>query len=178
MIFTKSVCDNFMPSYLPIVRKRKNLPYNENQRYWQLLRRGRYIEFNLLYDRGVKFGLVPGGKILSNKQNILVLLTKKFNIFCQIIYFFNRRSFYLSLIIYIINVTNYYHNYCYYYWYYYGSYIYYHYYYYIIYYFYDYIVLNILVIKIIFLFSLRLLKNITLPTSCFSLVDSYETEIR
>ena len=66
MFFTQSVCNNFMPSYLPIVTKRKSLPYNENQRYWQLLRRGRYIEFNLLYDRGVKFGLVPGGKILSH----------------------------------------------------------------------------------------------------------------
>ena len=64
MKFTQAICDTFMPSYLPIAKKRKNLQYTEDQRYWQLLRRGRYIEFNLLYDRGVKFGLVPGGKLL------------------------------------------------------------------------------------------------------------------
>ena len=45
--------------YLPIVRKRQPLAYTEAQKQWQLLRRGRYIEFNLLYDRGVKFGLTP-----------------------------------------------------------------------------------------------------------------------
>ena len=45
--------------YLPIVRKRQPLAYTEAQKQWQLLRRGRYIEFNLLYDRGVKFGLSP-----------------------------------------------------------------------------------------------------------------------
>ena len=45
--------------YMPIVRKRLPLAYTEAQKQWQLLRRGRYIEFNLLYDRGVKFGLSP-----------------------------------------------------------------------------------------------------------------------
>eukprot|EP00808_Paulinella_micropora_P025030 g69283.t1 len=63
MALTIAVAQNFMPSYLPIVKKRRHLPYTEEQRHWQLLRRGRYIEFNLLYDRGVKFGLVPGGRI-------------------------------------------------------------------------------------------------------------------
>lgn len=62
MAFTCDVCKSFMSSYLPIVRLRKNIPYSEDQRHWQLLRRGRYIEFNMLYDRGVKFGLVPGGR--------------------------------------------------------------------------------------------------------------------
>jgi coproporphyrinogen III oxidase len=62
MAFTCSVCDGFVPSYLPIVRRRHSLPYTEAQRHWQLLRRGRYVEFNLLFDRGVRFGLVPGGR--------------------------------------------------------------------------------------------------------------------
>jgi len=63
MQFTQRVCQNFMPSYLPIVAKRGSLLFTEEQRQWQLLRRGRYIEFNLLYDRGVKFGMIPGGRI-------------------------------------------------------------------------------------------------------------------
>ena len=45
--------------YMPLVRKRLPLEYTDAQKQWQLLRRGRYIEFNLLYDRGVKFGLTP-----------------------------------------------------------------------------------------------------------------------
>ena len=52
--FTKAVCKTWMPSYLPIVRARRDTVYSEEQRHWQLLRRGRYIEFNMLYDRGVK----------------------------------------------------------------------------------------------------------------------------
>ena len=63
MNFSKKVCQSFMPSYLPIVRRRRELLYSDIQRHWQLLRRGRYIEFNMLYDRGVKFGLTPGGRI-------------------------------------------------------------------------------------------------------------------
>jgi len=45
--------------YLPLVERRRSLPHSEAEKAWQLLRRGRYIEFNLLYDRGVKFGLSP-----------------------------------------------------------------------------------------------------------------------
>lgn len=63
MDFTQRVCDNFMTAYVPIVDKRARLPYSEDERNWQLLRRGRYIEFNLLYDRGVKFGMFKGGRI-------------------------------------------------------------------------------------------------------------------
>lgn len=55
--FVQSVANAWMPSWIPIVEKRHSLPYTEKQREWQLLRRGRYLEFNLLYDRGVKFGL-------------------------------------------------------------------------------------------------------------------------
>eukprot|EP00557_Chaetoceros_sp_GSL56_P005788 CAMPEP_0176502964 /NCGR_PEP_ID=MMETSP0200_2-20121128/15066_1 /TAXON_ID=947934 /ORGANISM="Chaetoceros sp., Strain GSL56" /LENGTH=390 /DNA_ID=CAMNT_0017902135 /DNA_START=157 /DNA_END=1329 /DNA_ORIENTATION=- len=57
MNFVKAVAENWMPSWLPIVEKRRGLDYTDQQKEWQLLRRGRYLEFNLLYDRGVKFGL-------------------------------------------------------------------------------------------------------------------------
>lgn len=57
MEFVKAVTDNWMPSWFPIIEKRGEMEYTEQQREWQLLRRGRYLEFNLLYDRGVKFGL-------------------------------------------------------------------------------------------------------------------------
>lgn len=64
--FVKSCGDCFLPSYLPILEKRAKTPFNEQQRRWQLLRRGRYVEFNLVYDRGTKFGLnTPGARIES-----------------------------------------------------------------------------------------------------------------
>ncbi|CAK9000873.1 Oxygen-dependent coproporphyrinogen-III oxidase (COX) (Coprogen oxidase) (Coproporphyrinogenase) [Durusdinium trenchii] len=55
--FVEGVVESWMPSWLPIVTKRRGEAYTEKQKHWQLLRRGRYLEFNLLYDRGVKFGL-------------------------------------------------------------------------------------------------------------------------
>jgi len=55
--FTKGVVNTWMPSWIPIVTKHKGRAFSERQKQWQLLRRGRYLEFNLLYDRGVKFGL-------------------------------------------------------------------------------------------------------------------------
>jgi coproporphyrinogen III oxidase len=55
--FVEAVADAWLPSWLPIVQKRRNVSYSDKMRQWQLLRRGRYLEFNLLYDRGVKFGL-------------------------------------------------------------------------------------------------------------------------
>lgn len=61
----RSVGDHFLPAYLPIVERRRNTPYGEREREFQLYRRGRYVEFNLLYDRGTRFGLQSGGRAES-----------------------------------------------------------------------------------------------------------------
>lgn len=63
--FMQSVGDHFVPAYLPILKRRKDLAYSEAQRQWQLLRRGRYVEFNLVFDRGTLFGLQSGGRTES-----------------------------------------------------------------------------------------------------------------
>ncbi|XP_045498975.1 oxygen-dependent coproporphyrinogen-III oxidase isoform X1 [Colias croceus] len=55
--FVTSCAEAVIPSYIPIVQKRKDEAYGYHERQWQLLRRGRYVEFNLIYDRGTKFGL-------------------------------------------------------------------------------------------------------------------------
>lgn len=63
--FQRSVGDRFLKAYLPIVKKRMEMPYGEREREFQLYRRGRYIEFNLVYDRGTLFGLQSGGRTES-----------------------------------------------------------------------------------------------------------------
>ena len=63
--FTRAVGDRFLPAYLPIVRARRQHEYGERQREFQLYRRGRYVEFNLIYDRGTLFGLQSGGRTES-----------------------------------------------------------------------------------------------------------------
>ena len=63
--FTQAIGDQFLPAYLPIVDARKDHPYGERQREFQLYRRGRYVEFNLIYDRGTLFGLQSGGRTES-----------------------------------------------------------------------------------------------------------------
>jgi coproporphyrinogen III oxidase len=63
--FQQSVGDQFIKAYLPIVEKRKDYDYGERQRDFQLYRRGRYVEFNLVYDRGTIFGLQTGGRTES-----------------------------------------------------------------------------------------------------------------
>lgn len=64
--FVRACGDAFVPSYLPILSRRMNEPFTEENRRWQLIRRGRYVEFNLVYDRGTKFGLhTPGARIES-----------------------------------------------------------------------------------------------------------------
>jgi len=63
--FIKSVGDHFTEAYLPIVVKRKDTTYGKKERDFQLYRRGRYVEFNLIYDRGTLFGLQSGGRTES-----------------------------------------------------------------------------------------------------------------
>ena len=62
---TRAVGDAFATAYLPIVRRRRELPYGERERDFQAYRRGRYVEFNLVYDRGTLFGLQSGGRTES-----------------------------------------------------------------------------------------------------------------
>ena len=63
--FMQSVGNAFLPAYLPIVRRRKGTAYGGREREFQLYRRGRYVEFNLVYDRGTLFGLQSGGRAES-----------------------------------------------------------------------------------------------------------------
>ena len=63
--FVRAVGDSFCSAYLPIVERRRSHPYGERQRQFQLLRRGRYVEFNLVFDRGTLFGLQSGGRTES-----------------------------------------------------------------------------------------------------------------
>ncbi len=62
---TRSVGDHFLPAYLPIAERRSPHPYGERERAFQAYRRGRYVEFNLVYDRGTLFGLQSGGRTES-----------------------------------------------------------------------------------------------------------------
>ncbi|HEY0991860.1 MAG TPA: oxygen-dependent coproporphyrinogen oxidase [Kofleriaceae bacterium] len=63
--FVREIGNSFTAAYLPIVQRRMGLPFGETERTWQLRRRGRYVEFNLIYDRGTLFGLKTNGRIES-----------------------------------------------------------------------------------------------------------------
>ena len=63
--FVTEIGNSFLEAYVPIVEKRKDLPYTEEQRKWQEIRRGRYVEFNLIHDKGTLFGLKTNGRIES-----------------------------------------------------------------------------------------------------------------
>jgi len=65
MNFGKACGDAFVQAYIPIVEKRKNAPYTAENKHWQEIRRGRYVEFNLVHDRGTLFGLKTNGRIES-----------------------------------------------------------------------------------------------------------------
>ncbi len=77
--FLQSTGDSFMPAYRPIVRKRKDHRYGKRQRDFQLYRRGRYVEFNLIYDRGTLFGLQSGGRTESILMSLPPSVEWKYN---------------------------------------------------------------------------------------------------
>ena len=63
--FVEDCARSFLPAWLPIAERRRDLPYGAEERAWQEIRRGRYVEFNLLHDRGTVFGLETGGRTES-----------------------------------------------------------------------------------------------------------------
>jgi coproporphyrinogen III oxidase len=77
--FMQSVGNQFVEAYLPIVQKRKNTPYSERERDFQLYRRGRYVEFNLVYDRGTLFGLQSNGRTESILMSMPPLARWRYN---------------------------------------------------------------------------------------------------
>jgi len=77
--FMQSVADHYIPAYLPIVQQRKNHSYGERERDFQLYRRGRYVEFNLVYDRGTLFGLQTGGRTESILMSLPPLVTWRYD---------------------------------------------------------------------------------------------------
>jgi len=77
--FMRSVGDHYLTAYQPIVSKRKDTPYGERERDFQLYRRGRYVEYNLVYDRGTLFGLQSGGRTESILMSLPPLVKWRYN---------------------------------------------------------------------------------------------------
>ena len=78
-LFMQSVGENFLKAYLPIVERRRDITYSKKERDFQLYRRSRYAEFNLLYDRGTLFGLQSGGRIESILMSMPPLARWEYN---------------------------------------------------------------------------------------------------
>ncbi len=76
----RAVGDAFLPAYLPILERRIATPYGERERAWQALRRGRYVEFNLVYDRGTLFGLQSGGRTESILMSMPPLASWRYDV--------------------------------------------------------------------------------------------------
>lgn len=75
----QSVANSFVGAYLPIVERRKDISFSEKERDFQLYRRGRYVEFNLVFDRGTLFGLQTGGRTESILMSLPPLVSWKYN---------------------------------------------------------------------------------------------------
>ncbi|WP_299583823.1 oxygen-dependent coproporphyrinogen oxidase [uncultured Microbulbifer sp.] len=76
---TRAVGDSYLDAYLPILQKRKDTPYSERERDFQLYRRGRYVEFNLVFDRGTLFGLQSGGRTESILMSLPSMVSWKYD---------------------------------------------------------------------------------------------------
>ena len=77
--YIKAVGEGFIDAYVPIINRRKNVEYSEQQRQFQLYRRGRYVEFNLVFDRGTLFGLQSGGRTESILMSMPPLARWEYN---------------------------------------------------------------------------------------------------
>jgi coproporphyrinogen III oxidase len=77
--FMRSVGDHYLLAYMPIVKRRRDTEYGERERNFQLYRRGRYVEFNLVYDRGTLFGLQSGGRTESILMSLPPLVRWQYN---------------------------------------------------------------------------------------------------
>ena len=77
--FLQSIGNSFLKAYLPILERRKDTPFGERERDFQLYRRGRYVEFNLVYDRGTLFGLQSGGRTESILMSLPPLVKWRYN---------------------------------------------------------------------------------------------------
>lgn len=77
--FMRSVGDHYLPAYLPIVERHKNDSFGEREKKFQWYRRGRYVEFNLVYDRGTLFGLQSGGRTESILMSLPPVVNWRYN---------------------------------------------------------------------------------------------------
>lgn len=77
--FMRAVGNAFLPAYMPIIEQRKDTPYSNKQRQFQLYRRGRYVEFNLVFDRGTLFGLQSGGRTESILMSLPPMVRWQYN---------------------------------------------------------------------------------------------------
>ena len=77
--FMQAIGSSYLPAYLPIVQRRKQTAYGERERDFQLYRRGRYVEFNLVYDRGTLFGLQSGGRTESILMSLPPVVNWRYN---------------------------------------------------------------------------------------------------
>ena len=75
----QAVGDSYLDAYQPIVRRRRDAPWTEREREFQLYRRGRYVEFNLVFDRGTLFGLQSGGRTESILMSLPPLVAWRYD---------------------------------------------------------------------------------------------------
>ena len=76
----RAVGDAFLPAWTPILERRRDTPHGEHERHWQALRRGRYVEFNLVFDRGTLFGLQSGGRTESILMSMPPLASWRYDV--------------------------------------------------------------------------------------------------